>query len=518
MANSDDSQAATGEKREDARPKGLKLFLITIAMTLTNTMFWADPNMVTVILPYMQGSLSATLDQVSWVLTTFIVAQAMVSPVIGWLTARVGRKQLMLTCIGMFTTCACLCASADSISEIIIYRVGQGLCGAPLVALSQAVLLDAYPRERHGTAMGVWLAGVAIAASVGPVVSGYLTEHYSWRLVFFASVPLAAVTSTLIILYMRDTARSAAGHFDALGFCMIATGVAALQIMLDRGEREDWFDSSLIVLLGAVAAIGLYLFLVHTITTTKPLVNPRLMRDRNFALGMMFVIGFGVLQYTSLALWPPFVRVVLDMPMDTAGMVLANRGIGLFPAMLFGSWFVNRYDPRILMVVGLSTVALTLKMMSGFTQDSSVLSVVMTAFVQGAGFGATFLPLSAITFATLNSSLRSEGTALYNFGQNIGGSMGIAILVAVLSRSIQTNRSRLVEHATPYNELFREPYLPQLWSLENLNGLAAVNAEISRQATMIAYTNDFAALMFVALAAVPLMLLLKNPRSAQLET
>ncbi|MSP67333.1 MAG: DHA2 family efflux MFS transporter permease subunit [Alphaproteobacteria bacterium] len=510
---------APGGARPDAsmasaevRPTGARLVLITIAMMLMMSMFWLDAGLVTMVLPRMQGGLSATLDQVSWVLTSFIVAIAVMTPVIGRLTERFGRNQVMMVCVIGFAVMSCLCAYAHSVGEMMVYRFVQGLLGAPLPPLSQAALLDIYPKERHGLATTLWSLGVPAGPSLGPLLGGYLSEEYSWQLVFFVTPPLAFYMVPAILLLMGRSATGTPRRLDLPGYVMIAVAVVALQLVFDRGERADWFNSELILVLAVVSLLGFYLFCVHSVTTDQPLIDLGMLRDRNFALGMVLILGFGVLQYATLALLPPFVQNVLSYPVDVAGEVLAPRGLGLIVAMTSCTFLLPRADARILMVIGLTSVAATLKVFSLFNLDSGNWAIILTGVWQGFSLAFVFVPLTAIAFSSLEARYRPVATAFYNLGQNIGGSIGIAVMVTWIARDSQSGRAAMVEHATLFNELFTEPHLPEAWTLQTAAGLARLETEIGRQASLMAYVNDFHALMLLALGAIPFILLASRPR------
>jgi DHA2 family multidrug resistance protein len=486
--------------------------LITVCVMLATIMQALDTTIANVALPYMMGSLSATLDQINWVLTSYIVAAAIMTPVTGFLTARFGRKRVFLTTVVGFTAASVLCGMAGSLEQMVLFRLLQGVFGAPLVPLSQSVLLDSYPKERHGSAMALWGVGVMVGPILGPTLGGWLTEAYNWRWVFYINLPVGILTFLGLSAFLGDTHVSKI-RLDWLGFLSLSLGIGALQMMLDRGEQLDWFSSTEIMFEAALAVLGFYLFLVQTFTAEKPFLDPRIFRDRNFAVGVTLIFVVGIILLATLALLTPYLQNLMGYPVLTAGEILAPRGIGTMIAMMICGRIMSRVDPRFLLVLGFGLSATALWEMSGFTPDVSQWTLVRTGLTQGAGLGFMFVPLSTITFATLKPELRTQGTALYSLFRNIGASIGISFVVFMLSRNTQIMHASLVEHITPLNEALRQPGVSQAWSLATHAGRAALNAEVTRQATIIAYANDFKMMMIISLAALPLILLLGSARS-----
>ncbi|MEJ2645415.1 MAG: DHA2 family efflux MFS transporter permease subunit [Gammaproteobacteria bacterium] len=486
--------------------------VITFAVMLATVMQVLDTTIVNVSLPHMQGTFSATEDQIAWVLTSYIVAAAVMTPPTGWLASRLGRKQLFLISVGAFTVMSVLCGMAQTLSEIVVFRLLQGVFGAALVPLSQAVLLDSYPRERHGQAMALWGVGIMVGPILGPTLGGYLTEFYNWRWVFYINLPVGILAFLFILRYVPDTDRNKDRPFDIFGFVLLSLGIGVLQLMLDTGERNDWFTSPHIVIEAVIAGLGFYLYLVHAATTKHPFIDPQLLRDRNFAAGLFFIFVVGVILLATLAIMPPFLQGLLGYPVVTTGLVLAPRGVGTMIAMFLVGRLVARVDPRLLIFNGLALTSISLWQMAGFTLQTSQSLIVWSGVLQGLGLGFIFVPLSTIAFATLAQRHRTEAAGIFSLVRNIGSSIGISVIVTLLSRNIQINHSVLAEQVTPYNPLYRAPYLPPAWDTHTVHGLAAVNAEITRQASMIAYADDFRFMMLVTLLAIPMLLLLSNPR------
>jgi len=488
---------------------------ITLCVMLATIMQALDTTIANVALPYMQGSLSATLDQINWVLTSYIIAAAIMTPPTGWLAGRFGRKRLFLLAVTGFTIASVLCGIASSIEQMVLFRLLQGVFGAPLVPLSQAVLLDAYPRERHGQAMALWGVGVMVGPILGPTLGGYLTEWYNWRWVFFINLPVGILTLVGLSAFLEQRYERSAAAFDWFGFLMLSLGIGSLQMMLDRGEQLDWFSSTEIVLEAALAALGFYLFLVHIFTSERPFIDPKMFRDRNFATGMAFIFVVGIILLATLALMTPFLQSLMNYPVLTAGLVLAPRGVGTMLAMLIVGRLIVLVDPRYLLFFGFLAVALSLWEMTGFTTDVAQAAIVRTGFVQGLGLGFIFVPLSTMTFATLAPALRTQATALFSLMRNIGSSIGISVVIFLLSYNTRVMHASLVEHATPYDAFFRTRGAATLWSLGTPMGRATLDSEITRQASTIAYLDDFKLMMIVALAVIPFVVLLRRPTRAQ---
>jgi DHA2 family multidrug resistance protein len=470
-----------------------------------------DTTIANVALPYMQGSLSATTDQINWVLTSYIVAAAIATPVTGFLEQRLGRKRLFQIAVAGFTGASVLCGIPTSLPEMVVFRLLQGLFGASLVPLSQAVLLDSYPKEKHGSAMAMWGVGVMVGPILGPTLGGWLTEVYNWRWVFYINVPIGILTFLGLSAYLSET-ETCKGGFDWFGFAMLSIAIGSFQMMLDRGEQLDWFSSTEILIEAVLAALAFYLFLVQTFTVKQPFIDPAIFKDRNLSVGLCFIFVVGIILLASLALITPYLQNLMGYPVITAGMVLAPRGIGTMFAMMLVGRIINKVDPRILLVVGLLITAEVLWEMTRFTPNVSEWTLIRTGVMQGLGLGFMFVPLSTITFATLPAHLRTQGTALYSLMRNIGSSIGISLVIFLLTRNTQLVHAELAGHVTPFNDALGQVGPSHFWNLATTVGKAALNAEVTKQAAVVAYANDFKLMMLVALVALPLVLLLKKAK------
>jgi MFS transporter, DHA2 family, multidrug resistance protein len=492
-------------------PEGVNRAAITVCVILATLMQALDTTIANVALPYMQGSVSASQDQIDWVLTSYIVAAAIMTPPTGYLAGRLGLKRLFLVSVAGFTVASMLCGMAQSLVEIVLFRILQGLFGAALVPLSQTVLLNINPKERQGSAMAMWGVAVMAGPVLGPVLGGWLTENYSWRWVFYINLPIGVLAFLGMTTFLSETARNSAAKLDWLGFGTLSLAIGALQVMLDRGEELDWFGSGEIVIEAVIAASALYLFLAHTFTTDAPFVRPSLFRDRNFAAGSLFIAIIGLTYYASLALQPPYLQDLMNYPIVAAGLVLGPRGVGTMGAMLAVGKLTGRVDTRLLLAIGLGLTAWSFYAMTGWTPDVSQMTIVGVGVIQGIGLGFLFVPLSVVTLSTLAPELRAEGAGLYSLSRNIGSSIGISIVNSLLTENTQVNHAEIVQHVTAVNRIFADPIIAQFWNPVTATGRAALDALITQQAQIIAYIDDYKLLMVATLAMIPLLVVFSKP-------
>src|ERR1700757_3205626 len=405
---------------------------ITVCVILATLMQALDTTIANVALPYRQGSVSASQDQIDWVLPSYIVPAAIMTPPTGFLVSRFGLKRIFLISVAGFTVASMLCGMAQSLVEIVLFRVLQGLFGAALVPLSQTVLLNINPPERQGSAMALWGVAVMAGPVLGPVLGGWLTEAYSWRYVFYINLPIGVLAFLGMSTFLPESARNGGEKIDWFGFGTLSLAIGAMQVALDRGEQKDWFGSSEIIIEAIIAASAFYLFLVHTFTAREPFVRPSLFRDRNFTAGLLFVAIVGLTYYASLALQPPYLQNLMNYPIVTAGLVLGPRGVGTMVAMMAVSKLIGPVDTRILLGVGLGLTAWSYYAMTGWTPDVSQMTIVAIGVVQGIGLGFIFVPLSTVTLSTLSNEQRAEGAGLYSLSRNIGSSIGISVVNSLL--------------------------------------------------------------------------------------
>ena len=494
----------------DRAGEGIHRAAITVCVILATIMQALDTTIANIALPYIQGSVSASQDQINWVLTSYIVAAAIMTPPTGFLAARFGRKRLFLASVVGFTVASMLCGMAQSLVQIVLFRILQGMFGAALVPLSQSVLLDVYPKERQGFAMAMWGIAVMVGPVLGPVLGGWLTENYTWRWVFYINLPIGALTFLGIVTFLQETEKNAGAKLDWFGFGTLSLAIGAFQVLLDRGEQLDWFGSGEIWIEAIVAASAFYLFLVHMFTSHEPFVKPALFRDRNFAAGTLFIFIVGVTYLASLALLTPYLQSLMNYPIVTAGLVMGPRGIGTMGAMLIVGRLVGRVDTRFLLAFGLGLTAWSFYQMTGWTPDVSQTTIIVNGVVQGAGLGFLFVPLSTVTLGTLPPEQRTEGAGLYNLSRNIGSSVGISLVTSLLTQNTQANHADIVAHVTAVNRVFESPTIAQFWNPFTDAGRAALDAMITRQAQIIAYIDDFKLLMIATLVVIPLLVVFKK--------
>jgi DHA2 family multidrug resistance protein len=510
--------------------------IITVCAMIATLMQALDSTIANVALPYMQGSLAATSDQITWVLTSYIVAAAIMTAPVGWLAARFGRKNLFIVCLVGFTVASMLCGVAQSLTEMVLFRLLQGVFGAALVPLSQATMLDIYPPEQRGSAMAMWGMGVMIGPILGPTLGGYLTELYNWRWVFYVNLPFG-VLATLGMMYFLPKSRTQGElKFDWFGFGVLALGLGAFQLMLDRGETKDWFGSSEIIIEALLAVVGAYLFVVHLVLAEKPFISPSIFKDRNFSASLLVMFSVGMTLLATSALLAPWLQNLGNYPVEMAGLIMAPRGFGTMAAMLVAGRLSSRVDPRLLMALGVVLLSYSLWSMTGWTPAVSVREMIVNTIIQGAGIGFVFVPLQVIAFATLPTQLRTDGTALLSLFRNIGSAIGVSLTFSLLARNTQVAHAALAADATPFNRAlqvgrFVQPILNPVHPLLNgqvvvpggvmpmgqmLNVLSApavfLDSFINQQAQLIAYLDDFKFMLLTTAPTVLLLFLMKRPK------
>lgn len=482
---------------------------ITACVILAVIMQALDTTIANVALPYIQGSVSASSDQINWVLTSYIVAAAIMTPPSGFLSARFGRKRVLLVAITGFVLASVLCGLAQSLGQIVGFRLMQGLFGAALVPLSQGILLDIYSLEERGSAMALFGVSVMVGPVLGPVMGGWLTDHLSWRWVFYINVPIGVLAFIGITIFVTETSVDNRARLDWFGFGLASLSIAALQLFLDRGEQLDWFSSGEIIIEALVCGTAFYMLLVHMFTSDRPFINPKLFLDRNFAVCFMFIFVVGVTYLASLALMTPYLQSLMDYPVVTAGIVMGPRGLGTMVCMFVVGRLIGRIDTRILLGLGLGITAWAMYDMTGWTSDISQWTIIYVGFIQGAGLGFLFVPLTTVAFSTLPADMRGDGTGIYNLSRNIGSSVGIAVVSALLVRNEQINHSMLANYVTPFNHAFHAAAAAGLSPWTPV-GRASLEQVIEKQAAIIAYIDDFKLLMIMSLAVMPALLLLKT--------
>jgi MFS transporter, DHA2 family, multidrug resistance protein len=485
---------------------------IVLGCSMAGTLMQAlDSTIANVALPYMQGELSASRDQITWVLTSYIVSAAIMTAPVGWIASRFGKRNFLIVCLAGFTITSMMCGAAQSLNQMVLFRLLQGAFGAGLSPLSQAVMLDLYPPHKRGNIMAIWGMGVMLGPILGPTLGGYLTETYSWRWVFYVNVPFGIAAVTGIWLFFKDSARNAELRFDWFGFAALAVGLGALQLVLDRGTDQGWFGSGEIVLEALVAGIGIYLFLTHMLTARTPFIPPGIFKDRNFTFGLVLMFALGANLLASSALLPPFLQNLAGDTVYETGLLMAPRGFGTMFAMMFAGRMALRIDPRILMTIGSGMLSWSMWVMAGWTPQIDSTTLIAVTFVQGVGMGFVFVPMNLTSFATLPAVFRTDGTALVNLMRNIGSAIGVSVTTSVLASSAQIAHALLSPYASPFNRALGVNGPSMLMNPQIPFGLASINSLIEYRAQVIAFQNDFLFMFYVSLPCLLVIWLMKRP-------
>ncbi len=489
--------------------------LITVCLMIATLMQALDSTIANVALPYMQGSLSATSDQITWVLTSYVVAAAIMTAPVGWLAARFGRKNLFVACVFGFTVTSMMCGAAQTLPQMVVFRLLQGMFGAALVPLSQSTMLDIYPPEQRGSAMAIWGMGVMVGPILGPTLGGYLTDVYNWRWVFYVNLPFGILCIVGLLALMPKAGTSAGLKFDWIGFGVLALGIGAFQLMLDRGQDRDWFTSNEIITEAVLAGLGIYLFLAHLLTAERPFISPRMFKDINYSTSLVMMFAVGAVLLATSALLAPYLQTLANYPVATAGLVMAPRGIGTMAAMLVAGRLSARVDPRKLMAVGVLLLVWSLWVMMRWTPDVSEGSLIGTIIVQGAGLGFVFIPLQVIAFATLEPRLRTDGTALLSLFRNVGSAIGVSVTSAMLAHNIQVEHEQLGSFVTPFSRALQgHGAVSRLLDPGTAHGAQMLDGMVNQQAQIIAYGDDYKMMMVVTAATLLLLPIMRRPGRA----
>lgn len=484
--------------------------IVTIGVMMAVLLQVLDQTIANVALPHMQASLSATQDSVNWVLTSYIVASAITLPISGWLADRVGRKRLLLISVIGFTGASVLCATATSLAAMVAFRALQGMSGAFIVPLAQATMFDINPREKHAQAMALFGGGIMIGPILGPVLGGWLTDNFNWRWVFLVNLPVGIICTMMLLRFMPRAPKQLR-KFDAFGFALLAIALGGLQLFLDRGQQEDWFDSWEIIAEASIALAAAWMFVVHIATARNPLFERPMFADRNFATGLVFMAVTGVLLLAGLALLPPLLQTMYGYSVLQSGVLTAPRGVGTLVSMLLAGRLTGRFDSRLLVGIGVILMGYSLYLMTGFALDQPSRPVIVSGLVQGLGLGLIFVPLQSLAFETLAPRLRTTAASLLNLSRNIGGSVGISVVSAQLVRMTQVSHADLATQITQNTIPTADPAVLQTAApFAGPLALAILNGEVTRQALFIAYLDDFKLMMIVTLSVLPLLFLMKR--------
>jgi DHA2 family multidrug resistance protein len=488
-----------------------RTLMLTVALMFAAVMQTLDSTIANVALPHMQGSMSAAQDQITWVLTSYVVMAGICTPLTGFIVTRYGRKRLFLFSVVGFTVASMLCGAAQSLEQIVFFRILQGATGAFVMPLSQAIIMDIYPKEKHAVALASWSMGVLVSPILGPTIGGYLTEVYSWRWAFYINVPIGILCTIGVVMFLSESKRDLKAKFDLLGFALLGTAIGALQLVLDRGTTLDWFSSGEIVIEAALAALAFYLFIVHMLTAAHPFLSRTAFKDTNYVIGLSTGFLVIVVIFGTSAILPTMLQALLGYPVLTTGMLLIPRGIGNFVAVALVGRLARSVDPRILILTGLALMAIMLWRMSEFTLVVSDQEIMVNGLIQGVGMGLVFLPLTILTFATLEQRFRTEGTSMFALIRNLGVAIGVSTVATLLTRNTQVNHAELVTHITPFNRALQ--HLAPSLTMQSARGAMVLNGEINRQAGMIAYNDLFRLSMYMMIGAALFIPFLRLPGS-----
>jgi DHA2 family multidrug resistance protein len=513
---------------DNGRPEVNK-WLITIAVMAGTFMEIIDTTVVNVALPHMAGSLSAGVDEATWVLTAYLVSNAVVLPITGWLSSLFGRKRFLMICLSLFTITSMLCGSAPNLGSLIVFRIFQGIGGGALQPISQAILLESFPVQERGMAMAVWGIGVIFAPIVGPLLGGWITDNLTWRWAFYINLPIGIFSLIMTALFIFDPAyikEQKAGSIDYVGLGFLVVGLGALQVVLDKGEREDWFSSNFIVILTIASITALILLIYWELKTRHPVVDLRLFKERNYAAGVTIFFFFGFVLYGSIMLLPLYLQTIMGYDATLAGWALAFGGVGSLMVLPIVGRLTQVIDGRWLVGIGLFINAVAVYMMSNYNTQVDFFAAWFPRFIQGLGLGTTFVSLTTLTMSRISQEKMGNATGIFNLMRNLGGSFGIATATTLLARRSQLHQSRLVEHLTPLNLPFQVwqhrisealPGLPPNWQWwQHKEPLGALYMEVHRQAQMLAFCDDYWFFTIVFLALLPLVFLMRRaPKEAE---
>ena len=492
---------------------GLRRNMVTICAMTATIMQALDTTIANVALPYMQGTLSASQDQINWVLTSYIVAAAIMTAPVGWIANRFGRKRIFVLCSAGFTIASVMCGLAQDIGQMVLFRLMQGVFGAALVPLSQAVMLDSYTLRERAKAMSIWGTGVMMGPIMGPSLGSWLTESYSWHWVFFVNLPFGIFTVLGLLIFMDETRRNSELRFDWFGFTALAIGIGSLQIALDRGEQLGWMESGEIIAEFILSAVGFYYFFAHSLTTSKPFIQFALFKDKNFVSGCVFMAVMGLVLFSTMALSSPFLQNVIGYPIITAGLLLASRGCGTLVSMMMVGRLMRHIEARTLIVSGLSITCLSLFYMTAWTDQTGVTEVVVISIIQGFGFGLVFVPLSTVAFLTLPNHLRTDGTSMLTLMRNVASSIGISIVISQLTEGSRRTYAVISQHINPFNHALQMPDVRSMIDLTTDKGRAMADAMVKLQAQIISFSHDYQMVMVFTLCALPLAVLIGSTKA-----
>jgi MFS transporter, DHA2 family, multidrug resistance protein len=496
-------------------------WLIAASVMLATFMEVLDTSVANVALPHISGNLSASTEEATWVLTSYLIANAIILPATGWLTTVFGRKKFLITCIIIFTAASALCGAATDINLLIIARILQGAGGGALQPIAQSVLLESFPPEKRGSAMALYGLGVVVAPIIGPTLGGWITDNYSWRWIFYINLPIGILAAFMANAFVEDPPyikNQKPGRIDYIGFGLMALGLAMLELTLDLGQQRDWFESSTIIFTTVTATAMLLAFIFWELYTDEPIVNLRVFANRNFAVGTILIASVGVVLYGSTALLPLFLQTVLGYPAIESGLAVSPRGIGSIVSMLIVGRLIGKVDGRYLIAFGFAVLAYSTYMFTGINLDIAQTNIIYPMIISGFAMGFVFVPLTTISMGTLSNEQISNASGIYNLMRNSGGSIGIAAMTTLLARGAQIHQAALAPNLSQYNPAFQQ-MVEQIQN--NLGGATVEQAYgviygmLVRQAAVLSYIDNFRLLAILCLICAPSAFLFKKVRAAK---
>jgi len=487
--------------------------LVVFGAMLASLLQVLDTTVANVAIPHMQSALGATPESVTWVLTSYIIAAAVATPLTGWLADRIGRRELFVLSVATFIMASVLCGMAQNLEQMVFFRILQGIFGAFMAPLSQSVMLDVTRPSKHSLVMSIWSTGIMLGPIMGPLIGGWLTENWDWRFVFYVNLPVGLISLVILLTQLPSLPRIIR-KFDLFGFAWLSIALASLQLLLDRGNHVDWFEAGEIWIYAGLVFMGTWITAIHFRQTKTPLLNLSLFKDRNFAVATSFMIALGAILFSTLALIPPLMQNLYGYTVMGTGLVLAPRGFGSIVSTLIGGMMMRRgVDLRISMGMGLLITAWSLNQMAHWPLDVESQTIVATSFVQGFGFGLVFIPINVLAFATLPAADRTEASSIMNLFRGVGSSIGISVVTVLLARNMQISHADLASNVTGESggAMLDASSMDRFQSIGEA-ATTMVNGEVTRQAAMIAYNSDFYAMMWMALLSLPLLLFLRTPK------
>ncbi|WP_095011309.1 DHA2 family efflux MFS transporter permease subunit [Tsuneonella mangrovi] len=480
-----------------------------------------DGTIANVALPHMQAALGATADTVTWVLTSYIIAAAVAMPITGWLADLVGANRLFMLAVVGFVGASMLCGTAQNLEQMVIFRAIQGVSGAFVAPLSQSFMLDSTRPSRQPTMMAVWSAGIMIGPILGPIIGGWLTENGSWRWVFYVNVPVGALAFTMLALGLPSRPRRKR-RFDIPGFAMLGIGLAAMQLLLDRGTQIDWFQSAEAWVYAIVIASAIWMAIIHFATTDNALLDPHIFADRNFLVAFVMMLLVGGILFATIALLPPLMQHLLGYDVITTGLVLSPRGIGVLVSMQLGGYLLRRQvDARIVIATGFVIADLAMWQMAHWSLEVDMQHFIWTGVLQGLGIGLVFMPLNYTAFATLDPAKRTDASSMLNLARNVGSSVGISIVTVFLARNIQISHADLASHVTSATTDLIDVATVDRFQILGNGILQVIDGEVNRQAAMVGYVDDFYLMFWMTLVTMPLVFLMDRivpPKPGEMPT